>query len=76
MRTTIKKVVVLDGEVINVGELEELPEGAIVEEREMQYTPEYGWREVGWRPPISEIDKLKITQAEQFEAILSLLGGM
>lgn len=26
--------------------------------------------------PLSEIDKLKISQAEQFETILELLGGM
>ena len=71
-----KKVVVLDGQIINVGEMDEMPDDAVVEEREMYYTHEYGWREVGWKPPLSEIDQLKKTQAEQFETILTLLGEM
>ena len=52
----IKKVVVLNGEIINVGELEVMPEGATVEEREMYYTLEHGWLEVGHAPPTTKED--------------------
>lgn len=84
---TKKYCVVLDGKVINIGEWDyrfneqeeaqnPLPEGAIIEEREFEYSEDYGWREAGYVTPLSEIDKLKISQAEQFETILLLLGGM
>lgn len=86
-----KSVVILNGEIYHVGEWDyqkyedeegneivgnPLPEGATIEEREMEYTKEYGWREVGWKPPASDLDRLKISQAEQFETILSIIGGM
>ncbi|WP_342472178.1 hypothetical protein MHH70_18300 [Metasolibacillus sp. FSL H7-0170] len=34
-----------------------LPEGATVEERDMFFTDEYGWREVGWEPPMTAAEK-------------------
>lgn len=46
----IKKCYVLDGEIINIGEwvsAEQLPIGAIEEERDFQYTEDRGWFEVG-----------------------------
>ncbi|KYG91490.1 hypothetical protein A0U40_00645 [[Bacillus] sp. KCTC 13219] len=55
----VKTVVVLDNEIINVGEWDyqegqnSLPNGATVEEREMFFTDEYGWREVGWALPMT-----------------------
>lgn len=60
----IKPCVVLEGKVINIGEWDDLdgtnpmPEGAVVEEREFEYTEEYGWREVGYVEPPTEIDYL------------------
>lgn len=70
----MKTVVVLNGEIYHVGEWDfqifedeegneiignPLPEGATIEEREMEYTEENGWREVGWSPPKSENEILK-----------------
>lgn len=54
-----KKVVVDENDnIVNIGELEELPEGWRVVEMEMKYMPEYGWRPVDWRPPASTEDFL------------------
>lgn len=96
MTTELKTVVILNGEIINVGEWDyqeqrvitnqneidaankynesveneadyievpepifetrqqnPLPTGATTEEREMQYSEEFGWREVGWTPPMT-----------------------
>lgn len=72
----LKTVVVLSGQIINVGEMENMPTGATVEQREMNYTEAFGWREIGFVPTLSEIDQLKISQAEQFETILELIGGV
>lgn len=77
----LKRVVVLNDEIINVGEMADMPEGATLEEREMEYTLEYGWREVSWKPPISEVDKLRHQIEVQNQAIaelsyLILIGGM
>lgn len=71
-----KEVVILSDEIINIGKMDDMPDGAILETREMSFTEDYGWREAQWKPPISEIDKLKMAQAEQFETILTLLGGI
>ena len=46
----LKKVVILDGEIVNIGEIEFLPPSVTVEEREMVFTLEHGWREIGWIP--------------------------
>lgn len=89
----LKKVVVLNGKIINVGEwdyrytetegeqvaLNPLPKGAVTEEREMEYTNEYGWREVGFVPELIETEKLRLemaqANAELFELILAMSGG-
>lgn len=86
----MKTCVVLNGDVINVGEwdyqkqtvvvtpaefdeegyiIEEAvyeevamnpqPEGATIEERDFKYSEEHGWRETGWVPPLSELEKLQ-----------------
>lgn len=87
----MKRCYVLDGEIINVGDWDykryvdeegneiignQLPEGATIEERDFEYDEDRGWYEVGTPRELTEIDKLKISQAEQFETILELLGGM
>lgn len=85
----IKKVIVLDGEIINVGEwqsTEPIPEGATIEEREMEYSEEYGWHEVGYVPPLSPTEEIAQLRAEKeqlsktldmvlTDLIPSLLGG-
>ncbi|WP_050613332.1 hypothetical protein [Bacillus testis] len=46
----MKKVIVLNGMIINVGEWESsepMPEGAVIEEREMEYNEDRGWFEMG-----------------------------
>lgn len=54
--------------------------GATIEDREMEYTEENGWREVNWNPPKSEVEQLKEQIQSQNEAIaeltLLLYGGM
>lgn len=68
----LKKVTVLDGFIINVGALEPLPEGATVEVREMLYTEEYGWREVGWIPPMTQDEKIAQLEKENEELAQTL----
>lgn len=85
---TIKTVVVLDGEIINIGEWDyqyyqvengeqvagnPLPKGAVSEEREMRYTEEFGWREVGWDPPKTENEILKERLEATEIALMELL---
>lgn len=65
----MKKVVVLNNEIINVGEMDEMPEGAVIEEREMEYTTQCGWREVGYIEPPSQQNRI----AELENIILNLL---
>lgn len=75
----IKKVIVLNGEIINVGEWDyqitidesgneiignPLPEGATEEEREMFFSEEHGWREVGWKPPITKEEQIEQLKQE------------
>lgn len=61
----MKTCVVLKEQVINVGEWDDqggsnpLPEGATVEERDFEYSEEYGWSEVGFVPEPSEMELLK-----------------
>jgi hypothetical protein len=49
----IKKCVVLNGKVINIGEWDDMngtnpmPEGATIEEHDFEYDPDHGWYEVG-----------------------------
>lgn len=78
-----KKVIVIDDKVVAVlqddNEPSDLPVGATIERREMQYTLENGWREIGWTPPLSEIEQLKLEQAqanaELVQLIMMMSGG-
>lgn len=77
-----KQVVVLNGDIINVGAMERMPEGAVLEERDMVYTDTFGWREAEWTPPVSkdeQIEKLKQEDLNNKEAIAELymlsMGG-
>lgn len=68
-----KTVIVLNGVIINVGEWESaepMPEGATIEEREMEYTVEYGWREVGHVPLPTDKERIEMLE----ETINFLLG--
>ena len=100
----IKTCVVLDGEVINIGEWDymyeqveikpavidketgemlepaeyevvvrnPLPDGAIIEEREFEYSEEYGWREMGYIEPPTE-EQQRLLDLEM--AMAAILGG-
>lgn len=67
----LKTVVILDNIIINVGEWDYqegknlLPTGARIEEKEMFFTDEHGWREVGWTPPLSQDEKLAQLEQEK-----------
>lgn len=71
-------------EIIEPAEYEEvvrnpMPDGAVVEERDFGYSEDRGWYEVGTKAPLSEIEKLRLEQAqanaELFEMMLTLTGG-
>lgn len=70
----MKKVLLDESDVIvNDGELDNelMKDGWKLVEREMEYSKEYGWREVNWTPPLSkdeEIQQLKLALAEMAEA--------
>ncbi len=87
----MKTVVILNGEIINVGEWDyqfieidgkniarnPMPQGAIIEEREMEYSEEHGWREVGISVPPTEIELLKQRLIIAENTILDMiLGGL
>lgn len=80
----IKRCVVLNGTIINVGEWDyqydsegnaqnPFPEGAVVEERDFEYTEEHGWREVGFVPKPSEVELLQEKVAMQETVIEELM---
>lgn len=107
----IKECVVLNGQVINIGEWDyrieqvevkaavideetqeiiqpaeyedvvrnPMPEGATIEQRDFEYDENRGWYEVGTTAPLSEIEKLRLEQAqantELFEMMLMFSGG-
>lgn len=74
-----------DGKVIKDAVYEQvaqnpLPKGAVIEERDFGYMEEHGWREVGWKPPLSTEEQLRLemarSNAEMFETMLALMGGV
>ena len=76
----IKKCVVLDGVIINIGSWDyqigddgvlnnPLPIGAITEDREFEYDADYGWREVGALPQATDSERITATE----EAINTLI---
>lgn len=76
----IKTVIVLNGEIINIGKWESnepMPEGATIEERDMEFTDENGWREIGYAPHKTELELLKERLTTTENALVELiLGGM
>lgn len=75
----LKTCVVLDGKVINIGPWDDLngtnplPEGAVIEEREFEYSDEYGWREIGVPKPPTTEDRIR--ELENLVVQLSLERG-
>lgn len=69
-----------DGKLFKEGVYEErvmnpMPEGAYTEDREVMYSEDFGWREVGWIPSLSETDILRDYVLDvDFRLILMELG--
>ena len=69
----LKEVVIVDGKIFHVGDwdyqivevdgfihtLNPLPDGATIEQREMAYTSEYGWKEVGQKLEPYTLEKMR-----------------
>lgn len=62
----MKKVLVSNNRIINIYHDEELPDldelgipDAVIEERDMTYSDEFGWREVNWTPPINQAGQIE-----------------
>lgn len=79
----IKKVAVLNGHIEHIYHDDNddfIIENATIEEREMEYSEEYGWREAGISLPPSEVELLKEelsnTNAMLLDMMELLLGGM
>ncbi|HHY74264.1 MAG TPA: hypothetical protein GX497_13780 [Bacillus bacterium] len=74
----MKTCVVLNGKTINVGEWDyqfvdvdgeqvaqnPIPDGAVIEERDFEYSEEFGWRETCFVPQPTEIEKLQQENAD------------
>lgn len=64
----MKKCVILNGTIINIGDWDDLgginpmPEGAIIEDRDFEYDQDRGWYEVGTtvEPTIEEKNRADI----------------
>lgn len=69
-----KKCVVLNGKVIHIGEWDDqLPEGAIIEERDFEYDVDRGWYEVGTIPEPTTKERIEALELAMLEMIL---GGI
>lgn len=71
----IKKVAILNGRIEHIyhEENEEVfIEGAKIEEREMEYSDENGWREVGFIAPLNQIDRIRQLEKEKKELTQTL----
>jgi len=70
----IKKVAVLNGKIVHIyhsdNDTTSIPNTS-TEDRDLYYTDEHGWREVGYLPPLT--DKERIAELEQ--AINMILKG-
>lgn len=49
-----------------------LPEGTIIEEREFEYSEDYGWREVGTTRPKTQVEIMQ----EQIDGLTLTLGDL
>lgn len=79
----MKKVAILNGIIEHIYHNDSdnfVIENATIEEREMEYSEEYGWREVGTSFPPTETELLKAELANTNAMILDmmelLLGGI
>ena len=83
----LKECVVLNGLIINIGEWDyqyieveggqveqnPLPDGATVEQRELEFDPDRGWYEVGTSLPPTPEERLATMESALMEL---LLGGL
>ncbi len=76
----MKKVAILNGRIEHIYHDEKdktFIEGATIEEREIEYTEEHGWREIGYIPPQTELELLKQRLIVTENTILDMiLGGL
>lgn len=79
----IKKCVILNNNIINIGEWDSkpdrngidqnpMPEGAMVEERDFEYNADRGWFETGTTPKPTEEQKLQ-AQIETMQGALDFI---
>lgn len=72
----MKKCVVLNEKIINIGEWDDLngenpmPEGATVEERDFDYDPNRGWYEVGTLQEPTAQERIEAIEAALLEVVL------
>ena len=72
----IKKCVVLNGKIINIGEWDDMngtnpmPEGAVIEERDFEYDEDRGWYEVGTYPEPTAQERIEALEAALLEVVL------
>lgn len=77
----LKTCVVLNGKVINIGPWDDmdgnnpLPEGATIEEREFEYSDEYGWREIGVSKPPTTEERIQALEMAMLEMVLGGVGN-
>lgn len=75
----IKSCVILGGKIINIGTWDDLngtnpmPDGAIIEERDFEYSYDRGWYEVGTNPDPTAQERLEALEQAMLEMVL---GGM
>lgn len=76
-----KQCVILNGRIYHIGDWDymrdedgnptnPLPEGATVEERDFEYSPETGWHEVGKLLPPTTQERIEALEAALMEVIL------
>lgn len=72
----MKKCVVLNEKIINIGEWDDLngenpmPEGAVIEERDFEYDEDRGWYEVGTYPEPTAQERIEALEAALLEVVL------
>ena len=72
----MKSCVVLNGEIINIGEWDDMnggnpmPEGAVIEERDFEYDEDRGWYEVGTYPEPTAQERIEALEAALLEVVL------
>lgn len=75
----IKPCVILDGKIINIGVWDDLeganpmPKGAVIEDRDFEYSSDRGWYEVGTLPEPTAQERLDALEQAMLEMVL---GGV